>query len=198
MDKVGKETVNGIKTIHYKYDDLSFLEGFFMDEDLNLENGISSMSGDIWVAEDGGWVVKMGYEMKGEDIPDDGSEQGPIDSARMTWSFEIYGIDTLDEITLPEDAPEPGDVGIPGFESGEFPVPADTSFQGGFGGIFMLESTMDEAEISSFYDEALSKLGWSKEEGFMPVWSKAGNSFTLMITPNDAGGTSIMIMAEGS
>ncbi len=195
-EKVGKETVNGVKTVHYKYEGVSLFENFFTAEDLALQENLSTVGGDIWVAEDGGWVVKMSYEMSGEDIPDDGSGQGEIDLANITWNFEIYEIDTLDEIELPADAPEPGEVGIPGFEAGEFPVPAETTMQGGFGGIYMLESALAESEINAYYDDALTNLGWSKEEGFMPVWTKGNVSFTLLITPGDAGGTSIMIMAE--
>ena len=196
FDKVGKETINGVKTIHYKYEGISLFENFFTAEDLALQENLSKVGGDIWVAEDGGWVVKMSYQMSGEDIPDDGSGQGAIDLADITWNFEIYEIDTLNEIELPADAPEPGDVGIPGFEAGEFPVPDETAMQGGFGGIYMLESALAESEVNTFYDDKLIELGWSKEEGFMPTWTKGNVSFTLMITPNDAGGTSIMIMAE--
>jgi hypothetical protein len=68
--------------------------------------------------------------------------------------------------------------------------------QGGFGGIYMLESALSEEEVNAFYDEALPALGWTKEEGFMPTWSKGDISFTLMITPGDTGGTSIMIMTK--
>jgi hypothetical protein len=195
-DRIGKETVNGIETIHYKYKGVSLFDDFFSDADLDIQDSVSTLGGDIWVAEDGGWVVKMSYEMTGEDIPDDGSGQGPIDLANLAWVFEIYEIDTLDSIELPDNAPAAGDVGVPGFEPGEFPIPDDTTVQGGFGGIFMLESALSEEEVNAFYDDALVKLGWNKEDGFMPTWSRDGTSFTLMVTPSDAGGTSIMIMSE--
>jgi hypothetical protein len=196
LEKVGKETVHGIKTTHYKFEDVALLADILSEEDFAEAKMFSNIGGDIWVARDGNWVVKMSYEVSGKDIPDDGSGKGSIDSAKIIWDFEVYEINTLDSIELPEDAPAPGEVGIPGFEPGEFPIPDDTTMQGGFGGIYMLESALGEEEVNAFYDEALPALGWTKEEGFMPTWSKGDSSFTLMVTPGDTGGTSIMIMTE--
>ncbi|HEY54041.1 MAG TPA: hypothetical protein G4N94_11345 [Caldilineae bacterium] len=195
LEKVGKETINGIKTTHYKFKDVSLFADILEEDDLANTEMFSNVSGDIWVANDGGWVVKMAYEVSGKDIPDDG-DKGPIDSANIAWNFEVYEVDTLDSIELPEDAPAPGEIGIPGFAPGEFPIPEDTTMQGGFGGVYMLESELSEEEVNAFYDDALPALGWTKEEGFMPTWSKGDISFTLLISPGDTGGTSIMIMTE--
>jgi hypothetical protein len=195
MKKVGKEKVNGIKTVHYKFKDANLLGNMLDAENLSQANMFSNVDGDLWAAEDGGWIVKMSYAVSGKDIPDDG-DTGAIDTADFTWEFEVYEVDTLDSIELPEDAPAPGEVGIPGFEAGEFPLPDDTTMQGGFGGIYMLESALSEEEVNAFYDDALPALGWTKEEGFIPTWSKGDINFTLMVTPGDTGGTSIMIMTE--
>ena len=195
LDRVGKETVNGFKTVHYRFEDTSLFGMLFSQQDLDPAENLDSISGDIWVAEDGGWVVKMVYKIEGKDISDDG-DQGDLDFIDMSWEFEVYEVDSIDSIELPDDAPAPGEVGVLGFEAGEFPIPADTTMEGGFGGIYVLESTLSEEEVNAFYDDELSALGWTKEEGFMPIWSKDGVSITLMIGPGESGGTSIMIMAE--
>ncbi len=195
LDRVGKETVNGFKTVHYRFEDSSFFGMLFSEEDLDPAENLDTVSGDIWVAEDGEWVVKMVYEIEGKDIPDDG-DQGDLEFIDMSWEFEVYEVNSIDSIELPDDAPEPGEASVPGFEAGEFPIPADTTMQGGFGGVYVLESALSEEEVNAFYDDELTALGWTKEEGFMPIWSKDGVNITLMIGPGESGGTSIMIMAE--
>ena len=195
LDRVGKETVNGFKTVHYRFEDSSFFGMLFAEQDLDPGENLDSISGDIWVAQDGEWVVKMVYKIEGKDIPDDG-DQGDLEFVDMSWEFEVYEVDSIDSIELPEDAPEPGEVNIPGFEAGEFPIPADTTMEGGYGGVYVLESALSEEEVNAFYDDELTALGWTKEEGFMPIWSKGDASVTLMIGPGETGGTSIMIMAE--
>jgi len=63
-----KETVNGIKAIHYHIDkaDLTFLQGLLGDtEDLGELPDEFNM--DVWLAEDGDWPVRMTFKASGED-----------------------------------------------------------------------------------------------------------------------------------
>jgi len=63
-----KETVNGIKTIHYHIDkaDLTLLQDLLGDtEDLGQLPDEFNM--DVWLAEDGDWPVRMTFKASGED-----------------------------------------------------------------------------------------------------------------------------------
>ena len=120
VEKVGKETVNGIKTIHYRYKDTSSFENILNDilssqlgegEDISKFNAVDTKtSGDIWIAEKGKYAVKVEITMettfKGED-----KEVHIKGVSRMEIS-DVNGDITIEP---PADAPQPGQASIPGF-----------------------------------------------------------------------------------
>jgi len=80
-----KEKVNGIDAVHYHLDkaDLTFLQDFLgSTEDLGKLPEEFNM--DVWLAEDGGWPVRLSLEASGED------EQGQSLSFEISFEFKDF------------------------------------------------------------------------------------------------------------
>ena len=193
MKNEGKETINGVKTVHYSFDSVRDLTDIF-GEAAAQKAGLKSMKGDVWVAEDGSYVVKSSFEATAEDVPAPGDMGEQLTEQTISWELEVYDVDSDISIELPESASRAGEVNIPGFEPGEFPLPPDTTVVTSMGEFAMLESSLSEADITAFFDEALTNLGWSKADGPFPSWTKGDYRVDIIIAPGQGEGmTSIMI-----
>jgi len=201
MKKVGKETINGINAVHYTYKDSVLTEKMFQDmlstqlkdgetvDNYQLEN--AEASGDIWIATKGNYPVKGEFKMNATYKSKTGDKQIEIKGHTLVEITEINGDITIEP---PADAPKPGQVDVPGFEPGTFPIPEQTTVEGSMMGMTTMTSQLSVDEVASFYDENLTSMGWSKGEGMMPTWTKDSNSFTLLITPGENNTTSIVVM----
>lgn len=80
-----KETVNGIKTVHYHLDkaDLTLLQEFLGGTE-DLGELPDEFEIDIWLAEDGDWPVRMSFKASGED------DQGQDLSLEMSFEFKDF------------------------------------------------------------------------------------------------------------
>ena len=206
LKKVGTENVNGVKAVHYQFDQFQAFDEVLQDllqsdpklGEVKTTVKSSKTQGDLWIAEDVGYPVKFESKLEividGTVTSDSGSESFTA-TITMEASTEYYDINADITIEPPEGAPQPGQVDVPGFEPGTFPLPDKTKVVSSFGGIITLESELTPDEVTSFFDEALSNMGWTKAEGPLPSWSKGDNSFNLIITPGDNGGASIVIMS---
>ncbi|MCO6452278.1 MAG: hypothetical protein J5I90_15975 [Caldilineales bacterium] len=195
LNREGKEKVNGIDTVHYSFEDPLLLSEFFgQGAD---EGDVTSLRGDIWVAEDGNYVVKVSFTAAATGVPstdDEGNEV--IADEEVTWTFEVYEVNSDVEITVPEGATALGEVSMPGFDDGTFPMPPDTTVTNSFPGLVSAASTLTEEAVVQFFDEQLADLGWTKDEGFLPTYTKDGVSITIMASPVDGGGVEITIFGE--
>jgi hypothetical protein len=202
LEKVGKEKINGVKTIHYKFkDDAAFQEVLNSAMISQLDDGEDitqfetvdiQTTGDLWIAEKEKYPVKV-------EINIEGTFKSKTDGSTTTIKgrilSEISNINGDIVIEPPAEAPKPGQVNIPGFEPGAFPVPEQTTVDGSFGGMINLTSQLGVDELAEFYNEQLTSMGWSLEgDKSMGTWSKGDNSFVMMITDNGDNTTSIIIM----
>lgn len=207
LKRVGKEKVNGVNTIHYQYKDFSFFKSTVNDillQELQDKTDVAQYKladaknkGDIWIAKKGGYVVKvdLSFDATFKKSSDATDAKAPDKiHIQMTNVTDVSNVNGDITIELPADAPKSGEVTIPGFEPGTFPLPEQTTVDGAFGGMTSLSSKLSPDEINAFFDKELAKMGWAKTEGVMPSWSKDGNSFVLMVTPGDNGATSITIL----
>ena len=202
LKKVGTETINGVKTIHYQYKDTkqfeesltSMMEGQLGDkEDLSqFEMKDTKVSGDIWVAKKGKYAVKAEINLETTFKAKEGDKEVHIEGRTSVEITDINGDITIEP---PADVPAKGSAAVPGFGPDEFPMPEKTTVEGSFGGMINLTSELSADEINAFYDKELTNLGWTKEGvDMMTTWSKGDNSFVLMISPKDDGGSEILIM----
>ncbi len=197
MQRKGKEKLNGIDTVHYVFEIGDLLPDLLQ----GLENGdqgtVESYEGDVWVAEDGNYIVKMELHATAKDVPEtDESGNEQLTTQTFTLTYEVTDVDAGITIELPADAPKAGAVEVPGFAPGEFPVPPETKVVASMGGFVQLHSTLSEDEVNSFFDDKLAALGWQKQEGVMPTWTKDDVTISIFMTPADDGGVDIMVTGQ--
>ncbi len=99
---VGRETVNGIRTKHYVYDSTGF-----------ALLGADQVSGDVWVAEDGGYMVKEMLTWEGGAGLFSMAAQDEA-KGKGSWTWELSDINAQFTIEPPEECLNPaGDAALP-------------------------------------------------------------------------------------
>jgi hypothetical protein len=131
-EQAGNEQVNGIPTMYYTFDERS----------ISAYPG-SQASGEVWIAEQGGWVMR--YRLS---LSSPGSEQ--------TWLYELSQVNSLESVPLPEGcAPVMSDMPIMKDAAGLVRLPG-----------FMLYTTQASIdETALFYRDQLPGLGWTEQPG---------------------------------
>lgn len=134
---VGPATVNGIKTKHYKY-----------DEKAATLAGFGKVSGEIWVAEDGGYVVKDTVSWQGAAglFGSSGKATGA-----GTWTFEVLEVNRPLTITPPEICTKTK-VDIP-----VMPAAQQTTR---IGPALTYTVAASPADVAKFYQEKMKSAGW--------------------------------------
>ncbi len=135
---VGSETVNGIKTKHYKYDEKAFSVA-----------GTTKVSGDIWVAADGGYTVKDTVSWIGS-AGLLGASATSTGEGKWTWE--------LTEVNRPLTITPPADCATP--EAG-LPVLSDATEKSSVGPVLMYKSATAMADAVKFYKEQMAAAGWT-------------------------------------
>jgi len=187
---VGKETVNGLQTRHYRADDA---------EDWGMFLGLYGGEGqpkkgvaDLWVADE-------------PDIPDV--------VVRLVVEVEFEADDATGKMFLTQDTTDinvpitiepPADVAVGGLPEG-IPMYPDATEVTKFGTMTSFSAADDVATVNAFYEDALSAAGWEvegepteMEDTVMSTWAKDGQTLTLMISSEDDGASSsVVVMLEG-
>jgi len=134
---VGAETINGIKTKHYKYDDKAASLTAF-----------GRVSGEIWVAEDGGYVVKDAVTWEGGAGMFSGNAKS---SGKGAWTFEVYDVNKPLTIEPPT-----------GCDKGKVDVPLmpDATETARMGPVTTYKTASKLADVAAFYKTAMEKAGW--------------------------------------
>jgi hypothetical protein len=132
---VGAETVNGVASLHYHFDNMG----------LPLEE--QGASGEVWLAQQGGYVVKYTLSIPGPAKP---TGQG-VEIAE-TLSYELKDINSSTQIELPAGC-------VPVLV--DFPAMADAQNLYRGSGILDYTSPSGLAQVIPFYNQALPPLGWT-------------------------------------
>jgi hypothetical protein len=172
------EMVNGVKTNHYTFDEK------------NLKNAkLTKAAGDVWVAQDGGFVVKITAKGAGPALLEN-------DEDKIVEYDIMYSVEDINQaITIT--APDSCQQGLPD----ELPVPASATVEVSMEGFYSLKSTESSDLVAEFYRAALPERGWeitsdsSLETMFTFEFNKAGKAYTMMITSSDTG-CDILIAGE--
>ena len=135
--RVGPETVNGVAAIHYS----------FTQDQIKVADPKPTASGEVWVAETGGFVVK--YLLKVEAVPNPGQD---VLSASQEWSYEVDNLNAVAALPLPEGClPVPVDL----------PVTADAKEVSRSSGLLSFVTQGSAQSVVDLYMQELPKLGWS-------------------------------------
>jgi len=167
------ENVNGVMTDHYLAVDKDFGMGLF-----------SNAKGDVWVAQDGKWVVKYVGEASGKTPLLGAGVEGKI-----AWEYNITDANAVNKIDLPavcsESKPDE-----------DIPVPANVTEKGNLGNMVTFKSPDDIAKITDFYRTALTGQGWKEGEGGtegIMSFTKDKRTLNIMMTKEDSGGSNVVI-----
>jgi hypothetical protein len=171
------ETVNGVKADHYTFDQGGVSFGTF-----------SSAKGDVWVAQDGGYLLKYVGEASGKaGLFGSGSTEGSF-----TWEYNVENINGLEAITLP-------DVCAAQQPATDIPLPEGATDKANFNGIITFKSKDAPADVAAFFKQELPGQGWqageASELGDMQslTFTKEGRTLSITITKEEAGGSSALL-----
>lgn len=192
---VGEETINGIETVHYSFDETT------------LENDLSQFnwaSGDVYVAQEGNYVVRFHLEGEGEatalGAPAAEDSAAETELAFMQIDMELLSVNEPVNITVPE-ACENG-----GLANSEFPVLEDAFESSSFGGILTYKTEATFADAVTFYQDSLTADGWTYQEDSsfiledstaLMYFAKEGRALTVTISiETDADALAVVIFEE--
>ncbi|MBI1298914.1 hypothetical protein GC175_28620 [bacterium] len=193
-DRVGNGERNGVAVIHYQSTDPAL---FLSAANLDLNDGqeIADVQVDVWVSEEGNYIV--GYELKAtiNDAVDFDIERNQVRvDQQINWQFDIYDIGADVQILVPEEAPEPSSASVPGFAEGEFPLPIGAEMKTNMFGQTEIMTDMSETEVMNFYQQTLTELGWKIEGAFgLYEATKDELRFSMMALTTNQGKTLVQI-----
>jgi hypothetical protein len=187
LNFVGVETVNGIETRVFEFDENDFAD--MADSDMQ------EASGRMYIALDGDYLVRM-------EIEGIGSGMGVFDDADSSEAtpFSItYNISNIDE---PVEAVLPEGCDADSAES-DYPVADDAAELMSMPGFATYTTAKSSAEMTEFYQDALVADGWEysdsesfSSEGFATlVFNRDGETLSVNIIA-DEGQTTVLISAE--
>jgi hypothetical protein len=174
----GRENVNGIATKHYIYDEKSTgLAGF------------GKVSGETWVAEDGGYVVKdsMSWE-GGGGLFGMGAAEG--ETGKGKWEWELKDPNGSFTISPPEGC-ENASAGLP--------ILPDAKEKTAMGDLIIYQTATPQADALAFYQKEMAAAGWQQKgdptvaEGFSSVEFTKDNQTASITISGESGATQVMI-----
>jgi hypothetical protein len=171
----GSETVNGIAADHYTFDERA----------LGQQN-LTQSNGELWVASDGGYLVKYVLTAKaGADYFGSGQV------GTLTWDYELTDVGKPVKVSIPADCPA-GMVNAPLLPnpSNEVNTPGLLSYQ----------TSTGVSDAAAFYQKQIPTLGWklqnspqvSETKAFMD-FIQPGQEMTILIAGN-SGVTDVNIL----
>jgi hypothetical protein len=174
---VGRETINGIPTKHYKYNSKS-----------GMLAALGDVSGETWVATDGGYVVKDTVTWKGGGgFLGLGSDTA---TGEGTWTWELSDANKPLEIKPPE--------GCEGSQL-DLPIMADATEKSRFGDMTTYKTAGKPADVATFYKDKLAADGWKPDgeptemgDVVMLNFTKDDQKLSVMITASD-GATQVIL-----
>ncbi|MCB9077651.1 MAG: hypothetical protein H6631_08675 [Anaerolineaceae bacterium] len=197
----GTETINGIEAKLCTFDatDLKDLEDATFDK----------ADGKIWLAEDGGYVVKYEVAMQGYK-PKDVDQQDLFKFGDVTLTYEILDVDSDISIELPAAAKNAQSLDFGGMADGDEPVTADVPVLDDAeqlftaAGVTTYKSTSSLDVAVEFYRQSLTDEGWTEDDGGALItdssallsFEKDGSTLTVSISQEDGGKISVSVISS--
>lgn len=185
--RVGEETVSGIPSIHYTFD----------EESLDSTDEVEWVEGHVYIAKEGGYVVSLVMDGEGDlNTFADGSDQ----FGKLHMEYNIKNVNEPVEIALPEGCDSAN------LSDSAYPILEDAYEFSSFAGFVSYKSDVSFEEAVEFYEEALAEEDWTKDEGSSFItegnaimsFTKEGETLNLIISEeSDSGALSITISTEG-
>lgn len=169
------ETVNGVEADHYRFDESDVTFAAF-----------SAARGDVWIAQEGGYLVRYVGEATGSGVLWDGE-------GTLRWEYNVEEANKIEAIELPAvcEAQKPAD---------DIPFPENAQDKANFGGTITFSSPDSPSTIAEFYKEQLPAQGWTAGEAQSfagtesLTFTKENRSLSILIsTDSSSSGSSVLI-----
>lgn len=188
---VGEETIDGIETLHYTYDEMSMME-----EEMT---GIENMEGHIYLAKDGGYLVRSIIDVVGNSKYMEGMAAEGVQSGVTHIEMNLKDVNENVEIVIPAACEGQGAAA-----DSDWPMMDDASEVMSMAGMAAYTTEAPAAEAIDFYNTAMSDMGYALDEagsmimegvGLLVYTSADGAGVTITISEDD-GITSVTILSE--
>lgn len=174
-DEAGTETVNDAASDKYTFDERAF-----------GQSDIAKSTGEMWVASDGGYIVKYVLTTEG-----DADYFGEEMEGALTWNYELTDVNQPVTITLPEDCP----AGLV-----DAPLLPDASNVLNLPSVLTYDTASSVADAAAFHQEQIPILGWTlvsepaiTESTAMMEFTQENQAMTVIIIVGDQG-TNVQIL----
>lgn len=174
-EEAGAETVNDVAANHYIF-----------DERASGQLGIAQSTGEMWVASDGGYIVKYLLTTKGN-----ADYFGEDIEGTLTLNYELTDVNQPVAFALPDDCPL-GMVNAPQL--------SDATNVLNVPGVLAYDTSTSLADTAAFYQEQMPGLGWTlvsepsiTETNAVINFTQVNQNLTVVIT-TDAGVTTVTIL----
>jgi len=188
----GRETVNGVETKHYSFDEEA------LDSADMAGSKIERAEGDVWLAVDGNYVVKMDTTMFGKEmgVPTETGNETLADGS-MHMVMDVTDVNKPITIEVPPEALEAGR------PPEDLPIPDGAAEVTSVFGMITYNTAKTAQEIHDFYKVEMPNNGWTETSDeafgdlFMMEYTKNGSTANITITADSQSGkTSVMITIQ--
>ena len=188
----GRETVNGVDTKHYSFDETG------LDATEMAGSKVDQAKGDVWIAVDGNYVVKMDATMIGTEmgVPAATGNETLADGS-MHMVMNVTDVNTPITIEVPSEALESGQ------PPEDIPIADDATGLTNMLGMITYNTAKTAQEIHDFYKAEMPNNGWTEESDdafgdiFMMQYTKDGSTASVTITTDSqTGKTSVLITVQ--
>lgn len=178
------DRVNGILADQYALDAKSL-----------FTSGIKSASGNIWVARDGGYVVKLTFQatadgsILGQEMPSTSQgDRGKLTEGKLTLEYVVLGVNKEKPITLPPTCTPPKPV------AADIPLPKSAANTFTQNGMTVFQSDEKVEALIAFYEKEMPAKGWKVDDETLSIgdvtlmfFTKNNRRVTISITSNPVG-----------
>ncbi len=161
------ESVNGVTTDHYRVSEITFETG-----------EVESQEGEVWVAQEGGYIVRTTGKAKGKLTLDRAL------SGEAVWDYELTRINQA-TVTL--------DAACSGLDFSEVPLPDGAKIERTSAAFLYLSAPGSIQQTGDFFKQQLEAAGWivdvhvSDETVFMLTASREGERLDIAINTAEPG-----------
>ncbi len=185
------QNINGISTWHYTFD-----ENDFEEEGMIIEVA----SGEMWIARDGDYPVKMIIDVTGTEVAGADSEAAIFfENGSFKLEYELMDVNGNFTITPPEEALSGGgssDIGLPMMDDAEVQLSME--------GMINYYTAVGVQDVVAFYKDNLPAEGWAIDDSFEMVtedsamlsFKKDNLDLSLIIGVEDDGRVSVTLMTS--
>ena len=190
---VGEETINDIDTLHYTYDEKSMVA--------EQMTGIESMEGHIYLAKDGGYMVRSIVDVVGNSKYMADMEAEGVQSGVTHIEMNLEAVNENVEIVMPASCEGQGSAG-----SVDWPMIDDASEVTSFAGILSYTTEASGNDTIDFYNDAMVGIGYTLDEagsfvsegnGLLTFTNATEESVTITISEDtDTGLTTVTVLSD--